>query len=93
MNLKSDKAPQVLARETGRKRLTKEDGGEDIVYSGCFGKVTFNVYPYQNVATGISAGLNNVLKTRDGDRFGGWVSAEDDFADDLQDDDIYSDLL
>ena len=93
MNLKSTKAPQVLAKETGRQLVTKENGGDDVVYSGCYGKVSFSVYPYANVQTGISASLNNVLKTKDGERFGGWTSAVDDFADELEDADYDDDLL
>lgn len=93
MNLKTNRAPQVLARETGRQKITKENGGEDIVYSGCYGKVTLSVYPYNNISTGISASLNNVLKTRDGDKFSGMKSAEDDFADDLSSDENDDDLL
>lgn len=93
MNLKSTKAPQVLSRETGKQLITKENGGEDIVYSGCYGKVSLSVYPYNNVQTGISASLNNVLKTRDGERFSGWTSAADDFAEELEDADYDDDLL
>lgn len=93
MNLKSTKAPQVLAKETGKQLITKESGGEDIVYSGCYGKVSLSVYPYNNVQTGISASLNNVLKTRDGERFSGWTSAADDFAEELEDADYDDDLL
>ena len=93
MNLKSTKAPQVLAQETGKQLITKENGGEDIVYSGCYGKVSLSVYPYNNVQTGISASLNNVLKTRDGERFSGWTSAADDFAEELEDADYDDDLL
>lgn len=93
MNLKSTKAPQVLAKETGRQLITKESGGEDIVYSGCYGKVSLSIYPYNNVQIGISASLNNVLKTKDGERFSGWTSAADDFADELDDADYDEDLL
>ena len=93
MNLKSTKAPQVLSRETGKQLITKENGGEDIVYSGCYGKVSLSVYPYNNVQTGISTSLNNVLKTRDGERFSGWTSAADDFAEELEDADYDDDLL
>lgn len=83
MNVKTDTAPGVLAIERGKGRLTKENGGEDVVYSGCYAKVTLNVYPFFKPVAGISAGLNNVLKTRDGERFGGAAPAESDFADEL----------
>lgn len=80
--LKSTTAPTVLAIETGTKHLEKEEG-EKIVYPGCYGKVTVSVYPYSNVRSGISASVNNVLKTRDGEPFSGRTKAEDDFAAEL----------
>lgn len=82
LNLKSTNAPQVLARETGTKVLDKEEG-ERIVYSGCYGKVTLSIFAYNNGQTGIGAALNNVFKTRDGERFGGYKSAAEDFGDEL----------
>lgn len=92
MALKSNTAPQVLAVETGKGTLlTKDNGGPDIVYSGCYGKVTLTVYPFSKVSTGVTAALNNVLKTKDGQRFNGWKSAAEDFGDDFgeeMDDDL-----
>ena len=65
--------------------MTLED--QELVYSGCYGKVTLNLYPYSKAGnTGIGVGLNNVLKTRDGDNLGGRVSGEVDFADEFNDD-------
>lgn len=87
MSLKSKTAPVVLARETGTKHLDPSEG-PDIVYSGCYGKVSMNLYPYNKIATGIAAGLNNVFKTRDGEYMGGRTSAESDFADELNDDSV-----
>lgn len=62
----------------------------DEVYSGCWGRVSVNFYPYNlNGNRGIGAGLNNVQKLTDGDRLGAArASAEDDFNDDFQDDDL-----
>lgn len=66
------------------------------VYSGCYARVSINAYAY-NVDTnkGVTFGLNNVQKLRDGDSLGGVASkAEDDFdavevdEDDFSDDDI-----
>lgn len=50
------------------------------VYSGCYGKVSLNFYPF-NVSgnRGIAAGLNNVVKVQDGDFLGGRSSLSDDF--------------
>lgn len=84
LNCKCSTAPNVLARERGTQNLTIDD--QEIVYSGCYGKVTFNMYPYSKAGnTGIGVGLNNVFKTRDGENLGGRVSGEVDFADELSD--------
>lgn len=50
------------------------------IYSGCYGRVSLNFYPF-NVSgnKGIACGLNNVQKLRDGDYLGGRSRAEDDF--------------
>lgn len=83
--LKSKNAPDVLIRKPGMKALIKltPDQIKEDVYSGCFGKVTLNFYPYNKIATGIAGGLGNVFKTRDGDFLGGRVSGATDFADEL----------
>lgn len=84
LNCKCKTAPGVYAKERGTQKLTMVD--QEIIYSGCFGIVTFNLYPYQKAGnTGIGVGLNNVLKTRDGDNLGGRVSGEVDFADEFND--------
>lgn len=56
---------------------------EEDVYSGCYGCAVVNFYPYSsNGNVGVAAGLNNVLKTRDGERLGGTVhTAAQDFGD------------
>lgn len=84
MGVKSTTAPQVLAKETGTRVLTPDEIKE-IVYSGCYGMITMNLYPYNTPRAGIAAGLGNVLKTRDGEYLGGRTSAASDFADDLND--------
>jgi hypothetical protein len=52
------------------------------VYSGCYARVAMNAYPFsQQGNKGVSFGLDNVMKVRDGERLGGGRSkAEDDFA-------------
>ena len=91
VNCKCKTAPGVLAVETGKKRLTAEEGAE-IFYSGCYGKATFNLYPFSRSGNvGIAVGLNNVLKTMDGDNLGGKASAESDFGDELSDMSNYED--
>lgn len=50
------------------------------LYSGCYGRVSINFYPFNNDGNkGIAAGLNNVQKMADGDALSGRSRAEDDF--------------
>ncbi len=50
------------------------------VYSGCYGRVSMNFFPYSASGNnGVSAGLNNVQKTRDGESLGGRARADEDF--------------
>jgi len=52
------------------------------VYSGCYGRVSINAYPYSAKGNkGVSFGLNNVQFLEDGEPLGGRTRAEDDFAD------------
>lgn len=56
-------------------------------YSGCYGRVSLTLYGYSvNGNKGIAAGLQNLMKTADGEPLGGRSSAEDDFADDDDED-------
>lgn len=56
------------------------------VYSGCYGRVAINFYPYdQKGNRGIGAGLQNVQKLEDGDPLSGRSRAEDDFSDSTED--------
>lgn len=63
---------------------------ENEFYSGCYGYASVNFYGYaKNGNKGVAAGLNNVLKTKDGEFLGGRASADTDFnelIDDLNDD-------
>lgn len=50
------------------------------VYSGCFARVSINLYPYSvDGNKGIAAGLNNLQKLAEGDSLSGRARAEDDF--------------
>lgn len=56
-------------------------------YSGCYGRVSLTFYAYNvNGNRGIAAGLQNIMKTDEGEPLGGRSRAEDDFSDD--DDDV-----
>lgn len=51
-------------------------------YSGCYGAVSINFYPFSAKGNkGVAAGLNNLMKLRDGERLSGGPSASDDFSD------------
>lgn len=83
MQAKSQTPAPVYAVETGKKQLTPEEIKE-YIYSGCYGKVLFNLYPYNaKKTTGIAVGLDSVLKTRDGENLGTRVNAMDYFGEDI----------
>ena len=50
------------------------------LYSGCYVRVSFNLFPYSGKANGIAAGLNSVQFIADGDPFGNVSRPEVDFA-------------
>lgn len=55
-------------------------------YSGCYGRVSLTFYAFNvNGNKGIAAGLQNLMKTDDGEPLGGRVSAEADFSDESED--------
>ena len=65
----------------GEKKLV-EVTNEEEVYSGCYGYVSINFFAFNNAGNkGVAAGLNNVLKTKDGTFLGGRTSAQTDFGD------------
>jgi len=50
-------------------------------YSGCYGRASITMYPYDVSGTkGIAFGLNAVMKTEDGERLGGATASAADFA-------------
>lgn len=73
------------APEKSRPAVKVADGGElfdamdsEEFYSGCYGAAVINFYPFDaNGNRGVAAGLNVVVKTRDGDKLGGGVNVEE----------------
>lgn len=64
-----------------RSVVTQDDG---IIYSGCYVNASLDIYAFDRVSKGNSAGLRGVQFLRKGDAFGGGSAAEDDeFPDDL----------
>lgn len=50
-------------------------------YSGCYGLASITFYAFNsNGNKGVACGLNNIMKTEDGEPLGGRSRAEDDFA-------------
>ena len=52
---------------------------QDEFYSGCYARASVNFYAYNNVKKGVGVGLNNLMKTADGERLGGGSTAAEDF--------------
>lgn len=60
---------------------------EEDIYSGCYGAVMVNFYPYSvSGNNGVAAGLNSVVKTNDGEKLSGTHNVDNDFADLVGDD-------
>lgn len=74
-----NRKPGVRVLENGQLVEALDD---DDFYSGCYGCATISLYPYNsNGNVGVACALNNVVKTRDGERLAGGRSAEQDFDD------------
>ena len=83
VNANSLQKPQVIDRD--RNILVTSDD----FYSGCYGRASLNFYAYNADGNkGIACGLNNLQKLKEGERLSGGSSAEEDFADDFEDDDM-----
>lgn len=79
INTNSPTKPGVRVLENGT--MSEALDGDDF-YSGCWGAATINFYAYKvSGNTGVAAGLNNVIKTKDDSRLGGGQSADADFND------------
>lgn len=79
MNAGSTQKPGVRVLENG---VMHEALDSDDFYSGCWGAVVVNFFPYSvSGNVGVAAGLNNLIKTRDDERLGGGRSADADFGD------------
>lgn len=72
----SNGAPQIVAGSDKHIAFPEE------VYSGAYGYVSVNFFPYNsNGRKGIGCGLNNVLISRDGEPLAGTTTAAEDFKD------------
>jgi len=76
LNASSTRAPGAVKKVAGK--AVKMD--EDEFYSGCYGLASINFYAFNVKNKGIACGLNNIMKTDDGERLGGGgASAAEDF--------------
>ena len=74
-NASSNEKPGIVDQDVNPILDTSE------FYSGCYGRASVTLYPYDTSGSkGIAAGLNNVQKLEDGEKFGGSSSAASDFA-------------
>lgn len=79
-NCSSNNAPGVRVKDELGQIVEALDDSE--FYSGCYGAITVNLFPYSASGNvGVGVGLNNVIKLRDGERLSGGRSADADFAD------------
>ena len=84
INVRSNSKPQVVKSANGRMVLIED---EDEFYSGVYCKASINLFAYNHPSggKGVSAGLNNLFKTRDGERLAGSANAASDFDDEFED--------
>ena len=81
INANSKTAPQIV------DKAVKPILDRDEVYSGCYARVSLNFYAFNsNGNKGITCGLGNIQKIRDGESLGGRSSAADDFSTEEDDD-------
>lgn len=83
----STEFPPGVARYNGKGKesttISVEDQNTDEIYAGLYGRATVGVYAYDGISKGVSIGLNNFQKVKDGDRLDGRGNAADDFEDDI----------
>lgn len=79
-NCSSNNAPGLRVKDELGSVVEALD--ESDIYSGCYGAVTVNLFPYaSNGNSGVGVGLNNLIKLRDGEKLSGGRSADSDFSD------------
>lgn len=84
LNANSSRKPTIVDSEM--EEIIDPDG----FYSGCYGRASVNLYPFQIPTNkGVAVGLNNLQFLEDGEHLGGGASsAADDFGDLDDDDDL-----
>lgn len=83
VNASSLKQPLILDKDK------EEILDKDEFYSGCYGRAVINFYAFDKAGNkGVAAGLNSVMKLKDGEPLGGNAASADDYEDDFEDDDL-----
>lgn len=83
LNLKTKQKPGLVSTKRSADDPTKpaEITDESEIYAGCYAVASVSCYTYdQKGNRGVSFGLRNMQKTRDGDPLGNRTRAQDDFA-------------
>lgn len=77
--------PGVVVRQADGK--LEEPMTEEEIYSGAFYRASIRPYAYEyNNSKGVAISLDNVMKTKDGEKFTSKTSAVEDFADFVESD-------
>ncbi len=69
-----DRPPAIVDR-FARPIIRRDD-----FYSGCYGIIDVNFYPFKFGKGGVAAGLNSIMKREDGERLDGRIPPEEAFA-------------
>lgn len=79
-------AGTIFVTATSKQKPDVVDQNMDVIidpedfYSGCFARASVTAYAYDNMGNrGVSFGLQNLQKVKDGEAFTGRSKAEDDF--------------
>lgn len=80
---RSNRKPQVMALEDGKRRALSDDEVLSMAYAGCWCVASVTVFTFDVTTNkGVSLGLNNLLLIADDAAFGGGgVSAAEEFED------------
>lgn len=83
--LSTEFQPGVVKFVKGSKSLeiSEEVGNTEEIYAGIYARATVGIYAYDGKSKGVSIGLNNFQKVKDGERIDGRGAAGDDFEDDI----------
>lgn len=81
---------QIKPSVVNQRKIIIPEGSSEF-YNGCWAHVTYNAFPYDTVSVGVSFGLFNVQKIKDGDPFGAIATdpnQEFDVVGDLEDPEV-----